>query len=205
MGRHHQRSHRWLPNFNTAKSTLYRARRKQTLPLPKTVADIRLERKWTETETGQPFLLLDNTFHNIRIIAYASPNNLHDFAASEMFSCDGTFYTCPGLFHQIFTIHILIDDLISPVVYALLPRKSQQIHTRFFTLLHDKIKDLGLQFSPSSALADFETTVHKSIQEVFSGITTKEYFFILHKQYGERHNWQDYRFPTEKTATWRNW
>lgn len=80
---------------STQQSQLFRARRKQIPPLPKTVADIRLEGKWSET--GQPVLLLDDTFHSNRIIVYATPDNLQDFAASEMFFCDGTFYTCPGL------------------------------------------------------------------------------------------------------------
>lgn len=80
---------------STQQSQLFRARRKQIPPLPKTVADIRLEGKWSET--GQPVLLLDDTFHNSRIIVYATPDNLQDFAASEMFFCNGTFYTCPGL------------------------------------------------------------------------------------------------------------
>lgn len=44
------------------------------------------------------------------------------------------------------------------------------------------------------------------IQEVhFPGITTKGCFSTLPKQYGERHSWQNYRYPTKKTITWRNW
>ncbi|XP_062572688.1 uncharacterized protein LOC134234630 [Saccostrea cucullata] len=86
-------------------------------------------------------------------------------------------YTCPSLFHQIYIIYILTDDVMTPVVYALLPGKSQAIYTRFFTLLQDKVNDLGLQFVPTCALADFETAVHNSIREVFPGVTTKGCFF----------------------------
>ena len=86
-----------LPTFITARSSIFRARRKQTPPLPKTTADIRLEGKWTETETGQPFLLLDNIFQNNTILAFATTYNLQDLAASETFFCDGTLYTCPSL------------------------------------------------------------------------------------------------------------
>eukprot|EP00105_Crassostrea_gigas_P023383 XP_011443190.1 PREDICTED: uncharacterized protein LOC105339364 [Crassostrea gigas] len=166
-----------LPTFNTARSSFYRARRKQTPPLLKTTADIRLEGKWTETETGQPFLLLDDIFQNNRILAIATTDNLQDLAASETFFCDGTFYTCPSLFYQIFTISIITDDQMMPVVYALLPGINQATYTRLFTLLSDKMNDLGLQFSPTSALADFETAVHNSIRDVFPGITTKVCFF----------------------------
>lgn len=154
-----------LPTFNTARSSLYRTHRIQTPPLPKTTADIRLEGKWTETDTGQPFLLLDGIFQNNRLLVFATT------------FCDVTFYTCPSLFYQIFTIHIMTDDQMTPVVYALLPGKNQATYTRLFTLLSDKMNDLGLQFSPTSALADFETALHNSIRDVFPGITTKGCFF----------------------------
>lgn len=95
MGRHHQRSHREAAHLQHSKVNSSELEEKQIPPLPKTVADIRLEGKWSET--GQPVLLLDDTFHNSRIIVYATPDNLQDFAAPEMFFCDGTFYTCPGL------------------------------------------------------------------------------------------------------------
>eukprot|EP00105_Crassostrea_gigas_P023045 XP_011442766.1 PREDICTED: uncharacterized protein LOC105339059 [Crassostrea gigas] len=159
-----------LPTFNTARSSLYRARRKQTPPLSKTTADIRLEGKWTET--GQPFLLLEDDIFQNRILAFATTDNLQDLAASETCFCDGTFYTCPSLFYQIFTIHIMTDDQMTPVVYALLRGKNQTTHTRLFTLLSDKMNYLGLQFSPTSALADFETAVRNSIRDVFPRITT---------------------------------
>lgn len=104
-------------------------------------------------------------------------DNLQDLAASETFFCDGIFYTCPSLFYQIFTIHIMTDDQMTPVVYAILPGKNQATYTRLFTFLSDKMNDLGLQFSPTSALADFETAVHNSIRDVFPGITSKGCFF----------------------------
>jgi hypothetical protein len=36
---------------------------------------------------------------------------------------------------QIYTIHIQIDGIMYPVVYALLPSKSEQVYTRFFNLV----------------------------------------------------------------------
>eukprot|EP00105_Crassostrea_gigas_P045365 XP_019929513.1 PREDICTED: uncharacterized protein LOC109620813 [Crassostrea gigas] len=41
------------------------------------------------------------------------------------------------------------------------------------------MNDLGLQFFPTSALADFETAVNDSGRDVFPGITTKGCFFHL--------------------------
>jgi hypothetical protein len=45
------------------------------------------------------------------------------------------FYTCPSVFHRIYTIHIQIDGIMYPVVYALLPSKSEQVYKRFFNLV----------------------------------------------------------------------
>ena len=60
-----------LPTFYSSKSTLYRARRKQTPQLPASSIDIQLDGKWTETSTGERFLLFDDTQQQ-RIIAFCS-------------------------------------------------------------------------------------------------------------------------------------
>lgn len=118
--------------------------------------------------------------------------NKHVFLCLFIDFQDIIFALCmPGLLYQIFTILILIDDPMTHVVYALIPGKSQRIYIRFFTLLHDNFNDQTL--APSSFIADFETTVHNSIWEVFSCITTKGCFFsTLPKQYGVKYSWQDY-------------
>ena len=128
-----------LPTFNSAKSSLYRARRKQTPPLPKTPAAITLEGKWTETATGDRFLLFDDTRQTNRIIAFASTDNLRDLSTSDQIFCDGTFFTCPTLFYQIYSLHIQINGIMTPVVFAFLPGKSQATYRRFFTLLQQKV------------------------------------------------------------------
>lgn len=73
------------------------------------------------------------------MIAFATTGNLQDIASADTFFCDGTFYTCPSLFYQIYSIHIQIDDKMTPVVYAFLPGKSQAIYRRFFSLLQEKV------------------------------------------------------------------
>ena len=50
-----------IPTFNAAKSSLYRARRKQTPALPTIRDDIRIDGKWTEVATGDRFLLFDDS------------------------------------------------------------------------------------------------------------------------------------------------
>jgi len=166
-----------LPTFYSSKSTLYRARRKQTPKLPASSIDIQLDGKWTETSTGERFLLFDDTQQQQRIIAFATTENLTDLSASDRIYCDGTFYTCPSVFHQIYTIHIQIDGIMYPVVYALLPSKSEQVYTRFFNLVQRTMITNNLPFSPTTVFMDFERAAQNAIRSVCHGITIKGCFF----------------------------
>ncbi|KAK3107276.1 hypothetical protein FSP39_010924 [Pinctada imbricata] len=64
-----------------------------------------------------------------------------------------------------------------PVVFAFLPGKSQCIYARFFSLLLNSITKLGLTFSPTNAMQDFETAAHTAIKDVFHGVSTTGCFF----------------------------
>lgn len=95
----------------------------------------------------------------------------------------------PGLFNQIFTILILIDDPMTHVVYAPIPGNRQRIYIRFFTLLHDKFNDLSLQLSPSSAIANFwDHSPQLCLRSGFLASQPKDVFSTLPKQYGVRYS-----------------
>jgi hypothetical protein len=164
------------------------------------MTNIALEGKCTQTAIGDSFLLFDDNQPTIRIIVFVTTENLRDVANPYIFFCDGTFYTCPNLIYQIYSIHIPIDDVMTPVIYAFFPGKSQATYTRFFTLIKDEIADLGLVFSPASAITDFETAVHNSIREVFPDINTKGCFSTSSRVYGEKHRQQDFKYHTETTS-----
>lgn len=158
-----------IPTFNSTKSALYRARRKQTPKLPTTTADIQLDGKWTQTTTGERFLLIDDT-QGPRIIAFASTENLTNLAAADRIYCDGTFYTCPTLFYQIYTIHVQLDGIMYPAVYALLPGKSEQIYQRYFSLLKTAMSNINLQLTPTTVFMDFETAAQNAIRSVIPDV-----------------------------------
>ena len=67
----------------------------------------------------------------------------------------------------------MIDGTMTPVVYALLPGKSQLVYTRFSTLLKEHMSRLNLPFT----LTDFEVAVHNAIRQVIPGIIIKGCFF----------------------------
>jgi hypothetical protein len=96
--------------------------------LPKSQADIELEGQWTETSTGDCFLLCDDTnAQGHRIVIFATNVNIRQMCNSTLLLCDGTFYTCtcPGLFSQLYTVHGIVDGVVYPFVFALLPNKTE--------------------------------------------------------------------------------
>ena len=68
--------------------------------IPTTLDDIRLDGKWRETVTEDKFLLFDDSEQTHRMIALATSDNFTDLSTADIFYCDGTFYTCPTMFHQ---------------------------------------------------------------------------------------------------------
>ncbi|XP_021370157.1 uncharacterized protein LOC110461150 [Mizuhopecten yessoensis] len=111
------------------------------------------------------------------MIAFAASENLAELAASDVTFSDGTFYTCPTMFHQIYSIHVQIEGIMTPAIYALLPRKIQAIYNRFFTLLQDHMENLQIPFRPTTAFVDFEVAAHNAIRSVVPGINIKGCFF----------------------------
>ena len=144
----------------------------QSLPSQKTHVfcstrqTIQLEGKWTETLNHEQFLLADDGDADQHIIIFATDQILHRLTASTIYM-DGTFKACPKLLYQLFSIHIFIEGVQFPALYALLPGKSRDVYSRFFMLLLTKLQDLQLVLQPTRILTDFELALVQSVQLAF--------------------------------------
>ncbi|XP_071154896.1 uncharacterized protein, partial [Mytilus edulis] len=78
---------------------------------------------------------------------------------------------------QLYTFHAFVDGAIYPLVYALLPGKSQIIYTRFLTLLKEACQRFDLHLQPTTIFLDYEVAVRNAAYQVFPGITGKGCFF----------------------------
>jgi hypothetical protein len=76
-------------------------------------------------------------------IVFATDDNLQKLSSAPVLYGDGTFYACTGLFYQLYTIHADVEGQLFPLVFALLPNKTQRTYTRFFTLMKDTIAQIG--------------------------------------------------------------
>jgi hypothetical protein len=157
--------------------------------LPKTQNDIALEGAWTETTAGESFLLNDDTNElSQRILIFATDSNLRMLCDSNTVFGDGTFYSCPGLFYQLYTLHGYVEDTSYPLVFALLPNKTKQAYTRLFTMLKGALLQNNLFLTPQLVLMDFETAARNALKAVFSTTDIKSILlFTLHSVYGVKH------------------
>ena len=71
--------------------------------------------------------------------------------------CDGIFSAPLHVFCPVYTVHGLIDGNLIPLVYGLLPDKTQVTHETFFSFFDQ----LG-----SKTVIDFEVTVPNAVKKV---------------------------------------
>lgn len=98
-----------------------------------------------------------------RFLIFSTKENLELLATCDHWCADGTFSSSPPLFSQMYTIHGAKFSTCLPLVYALLPDKTQATYTKFLTAL----KLLNSSLKPSTLMIDFEKAVQKSVNEVF--------------------------------------
>ncbi|KAJ8307700.1 hypothetical protein KUTeg_014750 [Tegillarca granosa] len=116
-----------LQTFYFCKSSLYRQKATTRPPIPKTRDDMYIQGDWCVTCTGERFLMVDNV------------ENLQHLASASAIFCDGTFYTCPTIFHQLYIMHAMVNDVMYPLVFGLLPGKSEDIYVQRLVRLKDRL------------------------------------------------------------------
>ena len=116
-----------LPPIHHLRRNIRRHRQHLSLsrPLPLNTRELVLTDEQTKTQDGQDFLLFDSGPVEKRILIFGTKKNLEYLSQTSHWSLDGTFKTVPTIFSQLYTIHALINDRSVPLIYALLPDKSQ--------------------------------------------------------------------------------
>ena len=120
-----------------------------------------------KTEDGRQFLAFDSGKDDEkRILIFATQESLSLLDKSTTLLGDGTFNMAPGIFYQIFTLHIMHKGHYISVLSSLLPDKTQETYSRLFT----EIKRLCPNLSPTSFSSDFELAINNSVKEAFNGV-----------------------------------
>ncbi|XP_071092621.1 uncharacterized protein [Haliotis cracherodii] len=167
-----------MPSFASVQAALYRHRSIQ--PLPESRAAVDLQEPWTKTEDGRDFLCIDYGADD-RLLVFATTEMLEILSEQDTIFMDGTFFVCPSLWLQVYTIHCLVDGKMFPVAFSLLPNKTnktKQTYVRLFTLLKDVVgARTGVDLSPDIIQTDYEAAVISAISNVFPASSIRGCFF----------------------------
>ncbi|CAF2132253.1 unnamed protein product, partial [Rotaria magnacalcarata] len=108
--------------------------------------------KLTTTKQNSLFLQFDSGPGNDGIIMFASAEELQLLESGEQLLVDGTFKVTPSIFYQLYAMHVVYRNAVLPVVFALLPNKTQQTYRR----LIDKLSEICPLWSPKFIMTNFE-------------------------------------------------
>lgn len=163
-----------LPPLQCIKRTIQRKRRNQSHAPnnPSNLNELIIPDPYTRTFNNELFLQLDNREAN-RTIIFATDRNLCLLRTNLNWFCDGTFKVCPNLFHQLYTVNIIINGSMIPIIYALMSTRNRHSYDFLFNFILSKIENN----SPSTITIDFEKAAIASIQRVFPSANIHGCFF----------------------------
>jgi len=170
-----QAVHGALPPVSYIKRTLCRIRQiNSSAPSnPLTLTDITIPNNYSQTIDGRQFLINDIEPVENRILVFATEKNLDLLAKSDHWFSDGTFKSCPPLFAQVYTIHVIKNNLVIPVVFSLMPDKTQSSYERLFTA----IKTHNNNLNPKTIMTDFEQSSINAFKIQFQNAKQNGCFF----------------------------
>ena len=93
----------------------------------------------------------------------------------KVWSIDGTFSVCPSPWKQLYTISVIIDHHVIPVVYALLRNKNERSYNELILVSKKLIEGI----SPDIIIADFELAALNSFKRYFPGCRVTGCLFHL--------------------------
>jgi len=104
---------------------------------------------------------------------FASPKQLQVLQTGSDIYFDATFKVVPGLYYQLLTVFVPYADSAFPIFFALMSRNTEALYVTVF----QKMPELVPQFSPSSAMADFEEASVSAFRRVFGDVTVTGCWF----------------------------
>ncbi|CAF1149113.1 unnamed protein product, partial [Didymodactylos carnosus] len=149
-----------IPSYTASHRTIERKCKKDDIP--------------TVINGGDRSLLYDNEDSDYRTIVLSSDDDLNRLSNSEHWHADDTFKVAPQLFCQLYTIHGFMRGRSVPLVYALLPGKSEAVYGELFNVLLQNVSK-----HPKLITVDSEKAVEHLIKQKLATITISGCCFHL--------------------------
>lgn len=169
-----------MPSYKEKKDFLYRARKKYLQVKMTEFNDLR------DVEIPQilanDFLLINDGEENKMLIFCSKMcRKAVNYLRNKQFFGDGTFKRAPKPFKQFFSIHVDLNSCknytnIVPIIYALLPDKSEETYRRLFSFLKE-----SLCVEISYFKCDFETGLMNAVKSVFPNVELRGCYFHFNR------------------------
>ena len=135
------------PPFRSIHTSMYQIRHRNYPPLPKTIQDIILPEWMQQTPRGEEFVLHQDNIQGILI--FGTMTNVEILTSREEIFVDGTFFVCPRLYYQLFTLHCFMYGKQVPLLYCLLDGKTTELYVQTFRVIRDVARKSNRVFNPS--------------------------------------------------------
>ena len=165
----------------SCKRTIRNARARLLPADPVNVNALVIQNEWTQTTSGNRFLLYDNNdLDNNRIIIFATDEQMQILGQSGKWFMDGCFKIAPrGLFMQVYIICVEFGNRSTPLVYALLQRKLQATYEEVLRALNNYMFQINVIPTVTSFSMDFEIAAHNAALTVFPNRAINGCFYHL--------------------------
>lgn len=146
------------------RKAIHSARAKLRPPLPKNRGQLHdnLQNYIVQTKLPEAFLLVNDDVNNI--IMFSTEKNLKFLVKCDFLLMDGTFYSSPALFSQVFVIFGKKKFVHVPLVFFLLPSKEEIAYER---ALRKLTVFLPTDYTPDLVYVDFEKAIHNAVESVW--------------------------------------
>ncbi|CAF4950134.1 unnamed protein product, partial [Rotaria magnacalcarata] len=130
--------------------------------------DGRLPGKFRKTYRDEGLILHEDK----KLIIFTKKTNLYILKQNKHWFADRTFKVCLDDYYQLFTLHSMMTNAITPLVYGLLTGKSAEDYNLFIEKMLEQDN-----FQPESIMTDFETGTIKLVKDMLPNILHKGCLF----------------------------
>ena len=159
-----------LVSYKSLEATMYRARREIEPPIPRTPIE------FLEMIPLSPFGIYFKGEVQVGCdveIVFFSDKMSTILSEVEDVYFDGTFYTVPSQFYQLWTIFARFQRHVLPVIHCILTSKSEELYTAILAKVHELIP----QLMPIHGMSDWEKGARNAVKKQFQGIYLRGCYF----------------------------
>lgn len=185
------------------------AKRSKVPPLPRCIADVHdaLDSIPIKTTQGEEMLLLNLRAENI--VVFCSKRNLEYLANIDNIFMDGTFTYAPKYFYQFFTIHGVNNGNYVPLIFCLLPNKTEETYISLFDHLKVKCEEYDILFNPKQITVDFEIAIQNAVRSSWPLAKLRGCRFHLSQAWWRKIQHlglsNEYKSETSEAGKWLHW